>query len=102
MTQPKLAHSQQTSCKHRVENGARDELVMLAEQAEVVVRPVHNQLMRCKGLERRGEIQTSQWIQEPLAEESANLDETHFFGISMQAVRLGIDRDPARLSQGRK
>src|SRR5215813_5238841 len=75
---------------------------MLAQEAQVIIRPMHNQFMARESLKHGSKIQTGQRIQQPIAETGADLDETHFFGISMQTVRLGIDRDPTGLAQSRE
>jgi len=45
MAQAELAQAKQSRCKHGIENGFGDELVMFAQQTQIVIRAVHDQLV---------------------------------------------------------
>ena len=76
--------------------------MMLAQQPQVVIRAVHDEFMRVQRAEQRGKIYSGQRINQPVAVGRADLDQADFFGIRVQAVGLGVERNPCRRAQFRQ
>ena len=94
-----LTKAQEAGRQHSVEDCGGDELVMFAEQTQVVVCPMHNQFVGRERFEEGAEVEASERIHQVIAGRSADLDQTDFFWIGVKAVSFGIDRDPGRSSQ---
>jgi hypothetical protein len=63
---------------------------------------MHDQFMTGQGIKDRVNVQADQRVNQIIARNSADLNQANFFGIGMEAVRLGIDRYPAGRMQLRK
>lgn len=92
--QAELALAQEPAGQHGIENRTRDKLVMFFEQAQIVIRAVHDEFVGVKGVEERVELDLGQGIHEAVLAGDADLDEANFFRIGMEAVRLGVERHP--------
>lgn len=89
-----LAQADEAGCEHRVEDGFGLEGVVLAEQTQVVIGAVHEQLVPGQGAEERHQVDGGQGVHEAVAIGGADLEQTEFFRVGVQAVSLGIDRHP--------
>lgn len=97
--QAELRDAEQPRGEHGVEDAGRDELVVLAKESQVVVRSVHDEPVRAKLFEKRRETNAGERVNEFIAIERGDLDETNLFGIGVKTVRFGIERDPRRGTQ---
>ena len=94
MTQAEMAQPQQTRRQHGVENRAGNEFMVLAQEPQIIIRAVHDEFVPGQRIEQRIEIEPSQRINQFIASHGANLNEADLLGVSVQAVRLGIQRYP--------
>src|SRR5579859_2954579 len=68
-----LRDAEQPARKHRVKNGAGNELMVLAQQAQIVIRTMHDEFMLAESLEQGAEIDWCQRVDEIIAVRSGNL-----------------------------
>ena len=85
---------QQAAGQHGVENGARDKIMMLAQQPQIVIRSVHYQLMLTQGLKQWFEIDAGKGIYQFVSLLGGDLNEANFFRVGVKAVRFGVQRYP--------
>jgi hypothetical protein len=93
-TQAELPFAQKPRGEHRVENRGRRELVMFFQQAQIVIRRVKNEFVGVEHVEQRIKIYFRERVNQHVAVGGADLDEADFFGIGVQAVGLGVEREP--------
>ena len=93
-TQAELPFTQKPRREHRVENCRRNEFVVLPQQTQIVIRPVHDEFVGIERVEQRVQIDFGKRVNQFVAGDGADLNETDFFGIGVQAVGLGIEREP--------
>jgi len=70
--------------------------VVFEEQTQIIIRSVHDELMPAKRPEQWIDVDTGQWIDQPIPSRGADLNETDLFRIGMQTVSFGVHRDPIR------
>ena len=102
VAEPKLPQAKQARGQHGIEDGAGHELVVLAQEPQVVVRAVHDQFVAGQGIKQRVEVKTGQRINEPVTGEGADLDQADLFRVGMQAVCLGVHRHPVCRAEDRQ
>jgi hypothetical protein len=85
--------------EHGVEHGRRGEPLAAVEQAQVVVAPVQQQFAVGQGGPERAKVQPGQRVHQYIAPRDAQLDQAQFLGVGMEAVSLGVERDPGRSLQ---
>ena len=68
--------------------------MMLAQQAQIVIRAVHDQLVRVERVQQRIEIDAGERVNQAVAGGGADLDQADLFGIGVQAVGFGVERQP--------
>jgi hypothetical protein len=102
VAQAELAQSEQPGRQHGIEDGAGNELVVFAKQPQVVVGAMHDQLVPGQGIENWVQNQLGQGIDQPIAIDGADLDQTHLFGVGMQAIGLCINRYPGSMAKYRQ
>ena len=95
-TQAKMPFAQKPRRQHGVENGARDKLVMLAQQPQIVIRAVHDEVVFVERGEERIEVHGRERINQPVAGHRADLNQANLFGVGVQAVSFGVERQPGR------
>jgi len=93
----KLGLSQQTSGEHGVKDRRRHEIVVFAEQAQIVIRAVHDQLMAEESLQKWIEADPAERINQFIAPERADLYEADLFGICVKTVSFRIQRQPGTM-----
>jgi hypothetical protein len=94
IAQAELPFAQKPRGEHRVKNRGRTELMMLFEQAQIVIRRVKNQFAAVEHVEQRVEVDFRERVHEFVAVGGADLDEADFFGIGVEAVGFGVEREP--------
>src|SRR5688572_4018188 len=94
VNQAELAAAEEPAGEHRVENGGGNEVAVLAQEAQVVIRAVENQFVLGENLKDRRQLQSGKRIDEMIAPEKAELNQAQLFRVGMQAVGLRIQRDP--------
>ncbi len=95
MAQAKLPQAEQSRGEHCVENRAGDEFVMLAQEAQIVIRAVHDEGVGGEGIEQGIEVDSGEGVNQVVTSHSADLDEADLFRVGMQAVGLRIHGDPS-------
>jgi predicted metalloendopeptidase len=98
----KLAQAEKARGEHRVEDGARHEFVVLAQQAQVVIGAMHDQFVAGQRLKHWVEIEAGQRVNEPVAGNRADLNQADLLRISMQAVSLRIHGHPGGSPENRQ
>ena len=91
-----MAFAQKPRRQHGVENGARDKFVMLAQQPQIVIRAVHDEIVLVECGEEQIEVHGRERINQPVTGHCADLNQANLFGIGVQAVGLGVERQPGR------
>src|SRR5881227_2195384 len=74
MAEAELAQAEQAGGEHGVKDGGGNELVMFAQQTQIVIGAVHDQLMAGEAIEQRIEIYFGEGINEIIARNGADLD----------------------------
>ena len=87
--------------EHGIENSRGHEAWPAMEQAKIVIGGVKNQFASQQSLPQRGEIQSSERIDELMGAVEADLHEAELFRIRVETVRLGINSQPFSLPQDR-
>jgi hypothetical protein len=75
-----LFFAEQPRREHRVENLRGREIVMFAQQPQIVIRGMENQLATGQRIEQRIDAEARERVNEPVAASQADLDETDLFG----------------------
>jgi hypothetical protein len=78
---------------HRVENIAGGELATPMEHTQIVVGAMEDEAPPREGFVERLEGKSRERIDQDILVFGADLDETEFFEVAMEAVRLGIQSD---------
>ena len=102
MVQPELADAQEAAGEHRVENPGGDKTQALAQEPQIVIRAVHDQLVAFEDFEERFELRVRERVYQLIAPFDADLNEAKLFGVGVQAVSFGVERNPFGLKQFRK
>ena len=68
--------------------------MMFFQQPQIVIRRVKNKFVRVENVEQRIEIDFRERVNQLVAVGGADLDEADFFGIGVEAVGLGVEREP--------
>ena len=100
--QAEFALAQQAAGQHGVEDPVRYEAVIFAQQPQVIVRPVQDQLVLFQLQPKRLQIQLRQRINQIIAVDRAHLDETKLFRVGVQTVRFSVQGQPVRRADGRQ
>ena len=85
---------EQPARHHCVKYPARHKTVLLAQQAQVVIPAVQDQLPLLERLPERLQMDRRQRINQPVRLSHADLQQTQLLGIRVQAVRFGVYRHP--------
>ena len=94
-----LGVTEQAAGEHGVEDRAGDEVVVFAQEAEVVIGAVHDEFMRAESIEQRGEVEAGEGVDEFIDAGEADLEEADFFRVRMETVGFGIQGEPRRDAQ---
>jgi len=97
--QAKFHHAQQARGNHGIENPVRHEVVVLAQQAEIVVAAVQQQFAPAQCLPQRCEVNVRQRIHENVRAGKAELEQAELRRVGVQAVSLCVQGDPFRRTQ---
>jgi hypothetical protein len=101
--QAKFANAEQSRSDYCVENPGRREVQTAAKQSKIIIRAVQNNFLLRKSCAQRRKIQVRQRIDNIISPDfvvavvadrgrHADLEQTKFLPITMQAVGFGIDR----------
>ena len=87
---------------HGVEDAFRCRKADAAEQAQIVVGAVNNELLAVEGREKGIERKAGERIDQQVVSGNADLDEAELLEVAVEAVRLGIDGDARVRSEQRE
>jgi len=86
---------------HGIEEGAGAIVAAAAQEAQIVIGAVEDELFAFPSREERGEGVAGQRIDEEILAGDADLNEAELLEVRMEAIRLGIDGDaPLGLERG--
>ena len=94
-TETELPFAKQTRGEHRIKNFRGREGVMLLQQAQIVIGGVKNQFATYERIEKRIELHLRERVNQFVAGGGADLNETDFFRVGVETVRLGVNREPS-------
>ena len=94
VAEAKLWDAEKARRDHGVKDGSRLERVVFAQQPQVVIRAVHDQLPAGQSVNKRREVNVCERVDDSVGVGCADLDETDFLRIGMKAVRFSIYRNP--------
>lgn len=98
----KLSLAHQARGEHGIKDRARNKLMVLQQESQIVIGTVHDELVFGQRIEHGCKADRSQWIDQNITFDRADLDEANFFGISMKAVGFSIDCNPVCSADLRK
>jgi hypothetical protein len=75
---------------------------VFAQEPQIVVGAVHEQLVAGKGVQERIDAETSQRIDDLITRNRADLNQANLFRIGVQAISLRINGHPGSLPKRRK
>ena len=102
LRQAKLHDTEQPGRQHGVKNRARHEIVVLAQQPQIIIRAVQDEFVFAEGLEQWSEVEVGERINQLVRVRDADLHEADLFRIRVQAVGLGVQGNPGRGAQTRQ
>lgn len=95
--QAEFFQAKKPGSQHGIEDVLGNKAVRPVQQAQIIVRPVKDQLAACQNPQESFQFQGSQRIHEGLSRRIAQLDQTKLFRIAVNAIGLGIHRNPLSL-----
>jgi hypothetical protein len=98
----KLAQPDHPGGDHGIEDFAHREMKIAPEQAEIEVHSLEDDFFFRQNVAEGLEIDRGQGIDQQVFLIESELDEAKLFKVAMEAVRLGIDRDPAIMTEARE
>jgi hypothetical protein len=90
-----LPFAQKPRGEHRIENRGRRELMMFFQQAQIIIRRVKNKFVGVERIEQRIEIYLRERINQFVAIGDTDLDQADFFGIRVETIGFGVEREPS-------